>query len=126
MNFTANQWRNFFEIYTTIVLWKYLLDIDYQILTNFVKICRILVYRIIRQDLLDKVHKRLITIIKLIERKYGAEKITPNLYLSLHLKECVYNYEPLYIFWCFSFERMNGVLGKVSSHYINFITYSIL
>jgi hypothetical protein len=116
-NFTADQWRNFFTIYATIVLWKYLSDIDRQILTNFVKICRILVCRIIRRDLLDEVHERLITIIKLIERKYGAEKITPNLHLSLHLKECVYDYGPLYVFWCFSFERMNGILGKFLLNY---------
>ena len=42
-NFTADQWRNFFTIYATIVLWKYLPNIDHQILTNFVKICQILV-----------------------------------------------------------------------------------
>ena len=67
-----------------------------------------------------------IMVIKLIKQKYGAGKITPNLHLSLHLHECAYNYEPLYVFWCFLFEKMNGVLGKVSSYYINFITYSIL
>ena len=124
-NFTADQWRNFFTIYATIVLWKYLSDIDRQILTNFVKVCRILVCRIIRRDLLNEVHERLIIIIKLIERKYGAEKITPNLHLSLHLKECVYDYGPLYVFWCFSFERMNGILGKFLLNYI-ILLHSIL
>src|SRR5436190_15981972 len=32
--------------------------------------------------------------------------------ISLHLCECSYDYGPLYAFWYFSFERMNGVLGK--------------
>jgi hypothetical protein len=123
-NFTADQWRNFFTIYATIVLWKYLSDTDRQILTNFVKICQILVCRIIRRDSLNEAHERLIKVIKLIEQKYGAGKITPNLHLSLHLHECAYDYGPLYVFWCFSFERMNGVLGKFLV-YISFITYSI-
>src|SRR2546428_2741144 len=116
-NFTADQWRNFFTIYATIVLWKYLPNIDRQILTNFVKIYQILVCRIVRQDSLKEAHERLIMIIKLIEQKYGAEKISPNLHLSLHLHECAYDYGPLYVFWCFSFERMNGILGSLpNSH----------
>jgi hypothetical protein len=119
-NFTADQWRNFFTIYATITLWKYLPDIDRRILTNFVKICQILVCRIIRRDSLNEAHERLITIIKLIEQKYGAGKITPNLHLSLHLYECACDYGPLYSFWCFSFERMNGILGKFDElYYLN-------
>jgi len=57
-------------------------------------------------------HEGLIKIIKLIEEHYGEGKITPNLHLSLYLCECSYDYGPLYSFWCFSFERMNGVLGN--------------
>ena len=74
---------------------------------------------------MDEAHERLITIIKLIEQKYGVVKITPNLHLSLHLKECVCDYGPLYVFWCFSFERMNGILGKFLLNYI-ILLHSIL
>src|SRR2546430_17610431 len=51
-------------------------------------------------------------IIKLIEEHYGRDKITPNLHLSLHLQECSHDFGPLYTFWCFSFERMNRILGN--------------
>ena len=121
-NFTADQWRNFFTIYATIVLWKYLPEPDRQILTNFVKICQILVCRIIRQDSLNEAHERLITVIKLIEQKYGENKIMPNLHLSLHLRKCAHDYGLLYVFWCFLFERMNGILGRFLLNNINFIT----
>ena len=57
-------------------------------------------------------HDRLIEIVTLIEEGHGRDKITPNLHLSLHLRECLYDYGPLYAFWCFSFERMNGTLGN--------------
>ncbi|PKY61176.1 hypothetical protein RhiirA4_431637 [Rhizophagus irregularis] len=57
-------------------------------------------------------HQRLINLVKLIEENYGRDKITPNLHLSLHLCECSLDYGPLYTFWCFSFERMNGMLGS--------------
>ncbi|GBC01640.1 hypothetical protein RclHR1_42750001, partial [Rhizophagus clarus] len=83
-NFTANQWRNFFLIYATVVLWNHLPNKDRKILMYFIRVCTIL----------------------------GEGKITPKLHLSLHLCECSYDYSPLYSFWCFSFERMNGVLGN--------------
>ena len=52
-------------------------------------------------------------LVKLIEENYGCDKITPNLHLSLHLCECSFDYGPLYTFWCFSFKRMNGMLGII-------------
>jgi hypothetical protein len=111
-NFTADQWRNFFLIYSTVVLWDHLPFKDRQILTYFVRVCTILVRRIVEVSDMEEAHEGLIRIIKLIEEHYGEGKITPNLHLSLHLCECSYDYGPLYSFWCFSFERMNGILGK--------------
>jgi hypothetical protein len=110
-NFTADQWRTFFTIYATVALWEHLPTKDRQILTHFVRICTILVSRIIQIDLMREAHQRLIEIVSLIEEHYGRDKITPNLHLSLHLCECSHDFGPLYAFWCFSFERMNGILG---------------
>lgn len=126
-NFTADQWRNFFLIYATVVLWEYLPDKDRKILTYFVRVCTILVRRIVEVNDMEEAHEKLIEIIKLIEEHYGEGKITPNLHLSLHLCECAYDYGPLYAFWCFSFERMNGILGKTnfSVDYIFRIYYSL-
>src|SRR2546429_3098302 len=56
-------------------------------------------------------NRKLIKIVKLIENNHGRDKITPNLHLSLHLSECSFDYGPLFTFWYFSFERMNGMLG---------------
>lgn len=111
-NFTADQWRIFFTIYATVSLWEHLPTKDRKILSHFVRICSILVSRILEKDLIQEAHGRLIEIIKLIEMHYGRDKITPNLHLSLHLHDCSTDYGPLYAFWCFSFERMNGILGK--------------
>ena len=96
-----------------MTLWKHLPDIDRKILTYFVRISSILVRRIEQVDLMEEAHQKLVEIIKLIEQKYGRDFITPNLHLSLHLHECTKDYGPLYAFWCFSFERMNGVLGHL-------------
>ena len=96
-----------------MVLWDHLSSIDRKILTYFVRVCTILVRRIVDIKEMEKVHMELIEIIRLIEKKYGEGKISPNLHLSLHLCECTYDYGPLYSFWCFSFEQMNGFLGKI-------------
>ena len=111
-NFTADQWRIFFTIYSTVSLWEHLSDVDRRILTHFVRVCSILVNRILESNLVDEAHRSLIEIVRLIENHHGRDKITPNLHLSLHLRDCSSDYGPLYAFWYFSFERMNGILGK--------------
>jgi len=99
-----------------VVLWDHLSSIDRKILTYFVRVCTILVRRIVDVNEMEEAHMGLIEIIRLIEEKYGEGKISSNLHLSLHLCECTYDYGPLYSFWCFSFERMNGFLGKIYSY----------
>ena len=54
--------------------------------------------------------------------------------MHLHLKESVLNYGPVYGFWCFPFERFNGVLESFQKNWISselqmlkkFITYQDL
>ena len=87
-------------------------EADRKILTNFVKACFLLTTRIIDDSALDEVHSRLLTVAHLVEDNYDPEMIIPNIHLSLHLTECCRDYGPLYAFWCYSFERMNGILGK--------------
>ncbi|GBB90179.1 hypothetical protein RclHR1_17060003 [Rhizophagus clarus] len=84
---------------------------DQKILGNFVRACSLLVCRIIDNNMITEAHERLLKVALLIEEHYGPEKIIPNLHLCLHIRECCQDYGPLYSFWCFSFERMNGVLG---------------
>lgn len=43
---------------------------------------------------------------------YGNEACDPNLHLHGHLYECVNDYGPVYSFWLFAFERLNGILGS--------------
>ena len=46
------------------------------------------------------------------EELYGKESFTPNIHLYMHLRECFLDYSPPHAFWCFSFERYNGILGS--------------
>ena len=111
--FTADQWKTFVLVYAIPIMWDLLSVPDREILSNFVRACSLLVYRIIDNNMITEAHERLLKVAMLVEKHYGPEKITPNLHLCLHIKECCQDYGPLYSFWCFSFERMNGVLGKL-------------
>ena len=113
--FTADQWKTFILIYATSVTWDLLKEDDRRILTYFVRACSILVCRILPKVMLEEAHQCFLNMVKLIEKKYGPEKITPNLHLCLHICECITNYRPMYSFWCFSYERMNGLLGKLDT-----------
>src|SRR5947208_16893886 len=96
ISFPAAQWRTFFTIYAPTSLLEYLSAIDRTILTHFVRVCSVLVGQILTFDLIEEAAERLIKIIKLIEEHYGRDKITPNLYFSLHLQECSHDFGPLY------------------------------
>ena len=38
------------------------------------------------------------------------------MHLHTHIIECIIDYGPMYSFWLYSFERMNGVLGSVNTN----------
>ena len=98
-------------------MWNLLDDSDRKILANFVRVCYLLVSRIVDENGLNEAHARLLKVAHLIEDNYGPEMITPNIHLSLHITECCRDYGPLYSFWCYSFERINGILGNYFMHY---------
>ena len=84
----------------------------WDLLANFVKACSLLTCRIINIDMLNQAHNRLLQVTLLIEENYGQEFIIPNIYLFLHITDCCEDYGLLYSFWCYLFERMNGLLGN--------------
>ena len=56
---------------------------------------------------------------KAYEVLYGKEKCTPNMHMQLHLSKSIQNYGPVTAFWCFPFERFNGILGSFQKHWIS-------
>jgi len=43
-----------------------------------------------------------------VKSVWESEIATPNMHMHLHIKDYLLDYNPLYSFWCFSFERLNG------------------
>ena len=68
--YTADQWRTFMMVYAIPIIWDLLDEPDRQILTNFVRVCFLLVSRIIDKKTLNDVHIQLLTVVRLIEKYY--------------------------------------------------------
>ena len=125
---TADQWKTFIMIYSTNVLWDMLDYNDRKILGHFVRACNLLTARFITDDDLKEAQERLKDMAHLIENTYGPEFITSNIHLALHIPDCCRDYGPIYSYWLFPFERLNGYIGKILTllrYLVNFFFKSI-
>ena len=84
----------------------------YQCWLLFVRACSLLSRRVISKSDTKTADLLLLNFCKKHQLLYGKETSTPNLHLHLHLKDCLLDYGPSHTFWCFAFERCNGVLGS--------------
>lgn len=110
--YTASQWQSWITVYSPVVLKGILPNEHYRCWLLFVKACSILSGRIISKNDIATADLLLLNFCKQYELLYGKETCTPNLHLHNHLKNCLLDYGPSHTFWCFSFERCNGVLGS--------------
>ena len=68
---------------------------------------------------IESAHVLLIEYCKLFETLYGPEYCTPNMHMCCHLKECMLDFGPLSSFWCFPYERYNGLLEGINKSWIS-------
>ena len=111
-SFTASQWRNWITVYSPVVLKGILPDNHMRCWLLFVRACCILCSRVINSVDLGSADQFLLHFCKQVEHIYGWEACTINMHLHLHLKQCFEDFGPAHSFWCFSFERYNGILGS--------------
>lgn len=109
--FTANQWKNWIIVYSSIVLKTVLPEPDYNCWILFVRACSLLLSGAITFTDIDQADEFLIMFCSRFQELYGEGSCTFNMHLHLHLKESLMAYGPLHTFWCFSFERHNGILS---------------
>ena len=108
----AAQWQSWITIYSAVVLKGILPPEHLHIWLLFVRACCILGQRIINKHEIVTADLLLLNFCRKFELLFGKEYCTPNLNLHLHLKDCLLDYGPAHGFWCYSFERYNGLLGS--------------
>lgn len=114
--FTAEQWRNWTVIFSLSSLKGILSRQHLNCWHIFVKACHLLCRRAITSQEIADADLLLESFCKTFQELYGREQCTINLHLHGHLCECVRDYGPVYAFWLFSFERLNGIMESFSTN----------
>lgn len=108
--FTADQWKNWIMVYSVAL--KDVLPTEHmRYWLLFVKACILLGTRSLTTQNISLADQYLVLFCKKFQEVNGPSVCTPNMHLHLHLSECLKDYGPVYGFWCYAFERYNGVLG---------------
>ena len=79
-----------------------------------VRACSILCSRIVHKPDLTIAHTYLEQFNQKFIEVYGHEHFTPNMHM--HLYDCCQDFGSVYAFWCFAYERYNGILGSYQTN----------
>ena len=114
--FTANQWKHWITIYSPVVLKGIIPDSHLRCWLLFVRACSILQMWYIRRADIEAADMQLLHFCKMFEDIYGGQYCTPNMHLHCHIMDCIKDYGPSHTFWCFAFERYNGLLESTHTN----------
>lgn len=114
--FTAEEWKNWTLYYSPLVLRGVITEVHYNCWQKFVLACTFLCKPFITKDEIAKAEGLFFRFGEQVERMYGLQIITPNMHLHGHLADCVLDYGPVQGFWCFAFERFNGIISDISTN----------
>lgn len=82
----------------------------------FVKAAYLLCQRSITLQEVNQADEYLMEFCDTFENLYGKHHLNINLHLHGHLKDCVLDFGPVYAFWLFGFERLNGILESYNTN----------
>ena len=100
-SFTADEWKYWILIYSLHSLYGIIHDSHFRCWCIFVDACHLLVLPVISESQIFKAHELLITYFKEFVQLYGPKHCSPNMHMACHIKECMLDYGPLFVFWCF-------------------------
>ncbi|SMN02307.1 hypothetical protein SPONN_807 [uncultured Candidatus Thioglobus sp.] len=112
----ADQWKNWTLYFSLYALKDLLPPRDYDCWLVFVKACSSICRREISVLELEGIDTKVQTFCEMFERLYGMNSLTPNMHLAGHITDCIRDHGPVYAFWLYAFERMNGILGSFQTN----------
>jgi len=118
-SFTAEQWKNWTIIYSLFALKDIIENKHLRCWQTFTLACRYLCKPIITEADIIKGDGLLFKFCKEFQSLSGGKAITPKMHLHCHLREVIADYGPIQSFWCFSFERYNGIIGSIVTNNIS-------
>lgn len=108
--FTADQFKNWTNLFSLISLVQMLPEEHMKCWRVFVMASRVLSKHVLSVDDISGGDALLLQFCRLAKSLYGKSSITPNMHMACHIKDCLLDNGPMHGFWLFSFERMNGIL----------------
>ena len=103
--FTADEYKNWVLLFSIYSLTDLIPKVHLECFRKFVIACHYLCRRIISKNDIEIAHSFLRQFCIQFQNLYGNDRVTPNMHLHCHIKECIFDYGPVYSFWLFSFER---------------------
>ena len=117
-SFTADEWKNWIVLYSIYALHGIIEEQHFKCWCLLVESCSILLEPVLSRSQIEEAHGYLINFCKSFELLYGSECCTPNMHMCCHIKDCLLDFGPLSAFWCFPYERYNGLLEGISKSWI--------
>ena len=114
-SYTAEQWKNWTLIYSMFALKDVIGDNHLRCWQTFVLACKYLCQYTVSTTDLQRADMLLVIFCKEFEKLYSKKSVTPNMHLHCNLKDIIMDHGPVHSYWCFSFERYNGIMGRVST-----------
>ena len=115
-SYTAEQWKNWTLVYSLYALKNVIPRQHIQCWQSYVLACQYLCKPILTNDDMIRSDFLLLKFGRECQNLYGDNFCTPNMHLHCHLKDIIRDYGPIHSFWCFSFERYNGILGSFTTN----------
>jgi hypothetical protein len=97
--------------YARPCLYKLIPDREYKCMVMLSEIVAMVASPIFTLDEIAKLHRLLHDHHNLFSRLYGIWAVSVNYHMSLHLPDIVKDLGPPQSFWCFGYERLNGILA---------------
>lgn len=112
---TAQQWLLYAKVYARPCLVNLLPLDSYKCMKLLCEITDIISKHMITQDDILTLEMKVQQHHKLFCRLYGKWKMSINNHMMLHMANSLKDFGPSHTFWCFGYERMNGILVGVPS-----------
>ena len=113
---SAQQWKNYAWYYARPCLLDLLPVKAYQSIKLLCEIIEIVVKNVLTPTDIARLEQLLHDHHQLFSSVYGKWKVSINYHMVLHITDMFRDYGPAPVFWCFAFERLNGLIVDAPSN----------
>jgi hypothetical protein len=112
----AVDWKHLVEITGAAVLEDLLPPDAFQVWQKLCAACKLLCDDVVKISNVDRCQRQLLAYCSSFQKLFGEDAVKPTMHFVIHLPEMSLDYGSANGYWCFGFERMNGLLGLVPNN----------